>query len=159
MGLIVVGSFVFMVFYVGGLTGNVIFESEDKREFEEGFVGKVIDGDTVIIDGESVRLLGMDTDERGYDCYKEAKTRMEELVLNRDVRMEKDKTDKDQYKRYLRYLFVEVDDGNEVNVNLKMVEEGMAIARFYDDRKYSREILEAEKIARENRIGCKWRDL
>ncbi|GAG14785.1 unnamed protein product, partial [marine sediment metagenome] len=32
-------------------------------------VTRIIDGDTVIIEGESVRLLGMDTDERGEPCY------------------------------------------------------------------------------------------
>ena len=102
--------------------------------------------------GESVRLLGIDTDERGYECFTEAKIRIEELVLNKEVRMEKDVQNKDQYKRLLRHIFVEV-DGNDININLEMVREGLAIARFYEDKKYKEEILAAEKKARFNKMG------
>lgn len=115
-------------------------------------VTKIIDGDTIIVEGENVRLLGMDTDERGYPCYTLAKERLEELVLNKEVRLEKDQTDKDQYQRYLRYIFLD----NE-NINLKLVEEGLAVARFYpEDIKYKDEIINVETQARENKKGCKW---
>ena len=153
MIFIVVFSFIFLTYYFG-ITGNFILENFEKDidSFEGGFVGKVIDGDTVVINGESIRLLGIDADERGYECYNEAKKRLEELVLNKDVKLEKDVKDKDQYKRYLRYVLV-----NNTNINLQMVEEGLAIARFYEDRKYQKEILAAEKKARENKVGCKWK--
>ena len=119
---------------------------------DKGFVSKVIDGDTVIINGESVRLLGIDSDERGYPCYNAAKKRIEELVLNKEVVLEKDNEDKDQYQRYLRYLFL---DGG--NIGLQMVEEGLAVSRFSpENRKYKDEILNAEIEARENQVGCKW---
>ncbi len=129
----------------------------EKESLESDFVGmkfvsKVIDGDTIIIEGESVRLLGMDTDERGYPCYSDAKRRMEELVLDEGVRVEIDVEDKDQYDRYLRYIFL----GDE-NINLQMVREGLAVARFSpENQKYKSEILAAEKEAREAKIGCKW---
>ena len=52
-------------------------------------VTKVIDGDTIVINGgKSVRLLDIDTDESGEDCYDQAKTRLEELVLNKEVYLE-----------------------------------------------------------------------
>jgi len=115
-------------------------------------VTKIIDGDTVIVEGENVRLLGMDTDERGYPCYASAKERLEELILNKEVRLEKDQTNKDQYQRYLRYIFLD-----DKNINLKMVEEGFAVARFYpEDIKYKSEIINAETQAREDNNGCKW---
>lgn len=133
-------------------SGNTIFNFENG--VETGFVGKVIDGDTVVVDGESVRLLGIDADEKGYDCYKASKIRLEELVLNKEVVLERDVRDKDQYKRKLRWLFID-----DKNVNLLLVEEGLAIARFYEDKKYKKEILEAEKKARAERVGCKWKDL
>jgi micrococcal nuclease len=135
------------------LSGKAV--NDIKSDFvEKGFVTRVIDGDTVVIRGESVRLLGIDTDERGGDCYKEAKEKLEELVLNKEVDLETDLRDKDQYKRYLRFLFF---DGE--NINLKMVEEGLAIARFYDDEKYREEILDAEESAMMRKVGCKWGDL
>jgi len=94
----------------------------------------------------------MDTDEKEYPCYDEAKERLEELILNKEVILEKDQTNKDQYQRYLRYIFL-----NNENINLKLVEEGLAVARFYpEDVKYKEEIVKAETTARENKIGCKW---
>lgn len=137
---------------------RVIFDSEKfgASDLETGFVTKVIDGDTIIVSGESIRLLGIDANEKGEKCYKEAKVRLEELVLNKDVKIERDVKDKDQYKRLLRYVFIEKNENDLINVNLILVEEGLAIARFYENKKYKKEILEAETKARENRIGCKW---
>jgi micrococcal nuclease len=154
-------------FFIGiylhqSVSGNVISDGSTalkSYEIEIGesefsgdkFVGKVIDGDTVIIEGESVRLLGMDTDERGYPCFNEAKKRLEELILDEEVRLEMDVEDKDQYGRYLRFIFL---DGS--NINLQMVEEGFAVARFVKGEKYKDEILAAELRARERKVGCKW---
>ncbi len=122
----------------------------------EAAVTKVIDGDTVVVEGGfHVRLLGIDADESGFPCYSEAKERLEELVLNKKVGLEKDKTDVDQYDRCLRYVFLD-----NRNVNLQLVKEGLAIARFYPpDVKYKEEITKAEKEAIENEIGCKWSSL
>jgi micrococcal nuclease len=117
-------------------------------------VTKIIDGDTFLIEGGySVRILGIDADERGYPCYKAAKTSLEELILNKEVRLEKGEKDVDQYCRYLRHVFV---DGK--NVSLEMVKNGLAVAYiFSEDIKYRDEIAAAEKSAKENKAGCKWR--
>ncbi|MDP2741668.1 MAG: thermonuclease family protein [bacterium] len=114
---------------------------------------KIIDGDTVVVEGGyHVRLLGMDTDEVGYPCYGDAKTRLEELVLNKKIRLEKDKTDIDQYKRCLRYIFLD-----KQNIDLQLVKEGLAVARFYEpDVRYKDEITLAEKTAIDAKVGCKW---
>ena len=119
----------------------------------EAIVTKIIDGDTVVVEGGShVRLLGIDADESGFLCYGEAKTRLEELVLNKEVKLEKDQTDVDQYDRCLRYIFL----GDE-NIGLQLVEEGLAIARFYPpDVKYQKEITQTEKEAIDGKVGCKW---
>lgn len=114
---------------------------------------KIIDGDTFLIEGGySVRILGIDADEKGYPCYDAAKTGLEELILNKEVRLEKGKEDLDQYCRYLRYVFLD-----DKNISLELVKEGLAIARFSpEDIKYREEISNAEKEAKENKIGCKW---
>ena len=116
-------------------------------------VTKVIDGDTVVVEGGyHVRLLGMDADEKGYPCYDSAKTRLENLVLSKNVLLERDMSDADQYGRCLRYIFV----GN-TNINAQLVKEGLAVARFYQpDVKYKTEITSAEIYAQQNKIGCKW---
>lgn len=153
--LLALSWILFFVFYSKRtITGNVVAEEslKENNSFEKGFVSKVIDGDTVVVNGESVRLLGIDADERGYPCFNAAKKRIEELILDREVVLETDGEDKDQYERYLRYLIL---DGK--NINLQLVEEGLAVARFYPaNKKYRTEILGAEQNARELKIGCKW---
>ena len=57
-----------------------------------GGIHLIIDGDTIVADGEHIRLLGVDSDERGYECYKEAKDRLDEWILDKEVVLEKDKT-------------------------------------------------------------------
>ena len=150
LGILLVNLFFFSFW---NITGFSIEELVVERE--EGFVTKVIDGDTIVINGESVRLLSMDTAERGEPCYSEAKKRLETLVLNKEVLLEKEGRDRDQYKRLLRHVFIQ-QNGTIIHVNLLLVQEGLATARFYEDEKYRKEILAAEKHARENSIGCKW---
>ena len=116
-------------------------------------VTKVIDGDTVVVEGGwHVRLLGMDADEKGYPCYDAAKTGLENLILSKNIVLEKDVSDVDQYGRCLRYIFV-----GSTNVDVQLVKEGLAVARFYQpDVKYRTEISAAETYAQQNKIGCKW---
>ena len=120
---------------------------------DKTIVTKVIDGDTVVVEGGyHVRLLGMDADETGYPCYLPAKIYLENLVLGKQVLLEKDKTDLDQYGRCLRYVFL-----NDTNLSVSLVKQGLAIARFYPpDVKYKTEIAVAEKQAQQNHLGCKW---
>ncbi len=118
-------------------------------------VTEIIDGDTFLIEGGySVRILGVDADERNHFCYKAAKDRLEEMVLGREVRLKKGNRDMDQWCRYLRYVFL-----NGQNIGLELVKDGLVIARFSPgDVKYRDEIAQAEKGARENKIGCKWEE-
>ena len=87
-------------------------------------VDRIIDGDTIEVNGSSVRLLGMNTPERGELYYSEAKEFLEELVLNKTIRLESGKEKYDRYNRILAYLSL-----NGENINLKLVEEGFA--NFY----------------------------
>lgn len=90
------------------------------------FVTKVIDGDTFLIEGGySVRILGIDADERSHTCYYAAKNRLEELILNKEVKLEKGTESNDQWCRYLRYVFLDSE-----NIGLRLVQEGFAVARF-----------------------------
>lgn len=131
---------------------------------DDTIVTKVIDGDTVVVEGGyHVRLLGIDADEKGYYCYEPAKTRLEELVLNKEVRLERDSTDVDKYKRCLRNIFIEnpsANSGQAQNIGLQLVKEGLAVARFYEpDVKYKNEIINAEQQAILNKAGCKWSNI
>jgi len=92
--------------------------------YEIAFIERVIDGDTVESNGTSIRLLGINTPEKGEVYYSEAKEFLEDLVLNKTVRLEFGKDREDKYGRTLAYLYI-----REENINLKLIEEGYA--NFY----------------------------
>jgi endonuclease YncB( thermonuclease family) len=93
--------------------------------YEIGVVERVIDGDTLVVNGTSVRLLGINTPEKGDLYYSEAGAFLKNLTFNKLVRLEIGKEDLDLYKRKLRYIFV-----NGENVNFKLVENGFANPYF-----------------------------
>jgi len=116
-------------------------------------VTRVIDGDTIEIEtGERVRLIGINSPEKGEKCYQEAKDFLEGLILNKEISLESDVEDKDQYGRLLRYVFFE-----EHNLNYGMIYLGLAHKYEYgSNTKYSSLFKEAEDKAKENE-GCLWK--
>jgi micrococcal nuclease len=129
---------------------NSILEQHFGEEKEFGIVERVIDGDTVIINGTSVRLLGINSPERGEDYYKKAKEFLEERILNKTVELRYGKEKYDKYNRKLAYLFL---DGN---VNLMLVENGFA--NFYfpagKDKYYDEFTLGWEKCLENGKNLC-----
>lgn len=119
-------------------------------------VKRVIDGDTIELeDGERVRYIGIDTPEtvdprKPVQCFgKEASLANRELVGGKSVRLEKDVSNKDKYGRLLRYVY----QGDKF-INLELVKNGYAYAYTYPpDVKNSKLFLEAQKVAREARLG------
>jgi micrococcal nuclease len=113
-------------------------------------VNEVIDGDTFkTVEGNTIRLLGINAPEitdPGGDIAKQVLTF---LVMGKDVSLERDVTDTDDYGRSLRYVFV-----GEDFVNAEMVRRGCAELRFYPpDTMYYRDLRELEKVAIRNRNG------
>lgn len=92
---------------------------------EDVFITRVIDGDTIEAKdkNESIRLLGINTPERGEPYYSEAKEFLEDMILNKTVKLEYGKERYDIYKRTLAYVFL--DEGEE-SVNLEIVKNGLA---------------------------------
>jgi len=91
----------------------------------------VIDGDTVVVSGrQHVRLIGIDTPERGQCGYDAATRSLQRLVLHQRVRLlaPPGESDTDRYRRLLRYVVVRGRDAG-----LAQVEAGYAVAR-YDSR-------------------------
>ena len=119
-------------------------------------VARVIDGDTIEIEGgERVRYIGMDTPEtvdpkKPVQCFgKEASEENRSLVEGKTVRLEKDTSDRDQYGRLLRYVYV-----GDTFVNLQLVSLGFARAdAFPPDTKYQNRITTAKDAARSAGLG------
>ena len=101
-------------------------EPKDGRTF---VVTHVVDGDTVdLSNGETVRLVGIDTPERGECGYDEARAALVDLVEDERITLGASDEDRDRYDRLLRYV-----DVGKVDAGLQLIKQGLAIAR-YDSR-------------------------
>jgi micrococcal nuclease len=98
--------------------------TEFLEESDTGIVERVIDGDTIVVNETSIRLLGINTPERGEKYYQEARNFLEKVALNKTVELKYGKEKKDLYGRTLAYIFID-----EANVNKELVDEGYA--NFY----------------------------
>lgn len=107
-------------------------------------VARVVDGDTVkLANGETVRLLGIDTPERGQCGYKEAADNLTKMIGGRPVTLAKGPvSDRDKYGRILRYIEV---DGRDLN--LAQITSGHAKAAYDSRSGYGRHPREAAYIA------------
>ena len=118
-------------------------------------VERVVDGDTiVVVGGERVRYIGMDTPEMGTDpreCYAEQATAKNvELVAGQAVALRMDVSERDRYKRLLRYVYLL--DGTFINAAL--VQQGYATAAtFPPDVLFSTYFATLEREARQAGVG------
>ncbi len=93
---------------------------------QEGIVKRAVDGDTIELQtGEKVRLLGINTPEKGEEYSLEAKEFLEKELLNKSVVLRFGKEKADLYNRTLAYVFVEKE-----NINQKIISKGFANAYF-----------------------------
>lgn len=112
----------------------------------------VLDGDSIIVDGDEIRLIGLDAPEYlqncfdvnnlEYDCGEEAKKYLRSLVRGRKVSCNKIK--KDIYKRWLSECYVD-----DININLELLRSGWAVLYRSEDEAY----VLAEKYAKKNKLG------
>ncbi|MEK6940395.1 MAG: thermonuclease family protein [Nanoarchaeota archaeon] len=117
---------------------------------EAGIVTEVIDGDTFKLStGERVRLLCINTPENGEPYFKEAKDFLENSISGKIVRLEVDKTNLDDYRRLLRYVYVD-----DILINEVITKEGLAeVLIIKPNIKHCDKIKLAEKIAQEQKKG------
>jgi len=126
-------------------------------------VTRVVDGDTIIvaIDGGTarVRYIGMDTPESVKPgtpvepMAEEAAAANRDLVEGREVVLERDVSETDQYGRLLRDVWVQ-QDGRLLLVGLELVRRGFAqVTTFPPDVKYVDDLLAAQREARDAGVG------
>lgn len=123
-------------------------EAERRRRAKRGKTGRVtrvIDGDTVEIEGVGrVRLIGVDTPERGEECFDEATAYLRGQVGGQTVRYRPQREREDRYDRALLDLFR---GGELVNLDIAQAGWGEALTIAPNDR-YADRIVDAEVEAR-----------
>lgn len=107
----------------------------------------VIDGDTFVLNnGDTIRLLGIDTPEKGDALYDRAGYELQRRITGRQLTFEGNTEDK--YGRKLREVFAE---GTHVNVEL--VQDGWARTFMLENTKYKPLLDKAQEEARTERKG------
>ena len=128
-------------------------------------VTHIVDGDTLdvgldcceCIPSFRVRLLAIDTPERGECYYSEAKAALGARVDGQRVGLERDTTERDSFGRLLRHVYTE----SGAWVNGELVAQGYARVKiFAPDDKYEGALLVLQGRARTAQIGgwgaCDW---
>jgi endonuclease YncB( thermonuclease family) len=112
---------------------------------------KIIDGDTIHIKSNKIRLHGIDApetkqtckiDNEEWYCGKQSTKELKKLINKQNV--ECVINDVDIYNRYVAICYVD-----EININQWMVKNGWAIAYRY----YSKDYINEEEYADDNKLG------
>ena len=123
------------------------------NSFSKTIIGKarIIDGDTIHIKNNKIRLHGIDAPEttqtckidlQDWYCGKQSTAELKKIINNQSVECQV--SDIDIYDRY-----VAICSTIKTNLNKWMVKNGWAIAYRY----YSTDYILEEKYARENKLG------
>jgi len=130
---------------------NLVENKKINYEFEKAFVIRVIDGDTIEVKNDNgkyeVRLLGINTPEKGNPYYQDAKEFLKEIE-NKSIELARDKEDTDKYKRKLRYVFY-----NGRFINIEILEKGLATTFMIENLVYEKKFRYAENFSMKNEIG------
>jgi micrococcal nuclease len=125
---------------------------ETPVNMEKAHVSRIIDGDTIELSTkQKVRLICIDTPERGRPAWRAARDYVKELLLDKDIYMEQDVQNQDGYGRLQRYVYLDegVTAQKLVSVNEKIVREGYAnIYRYPPNVKHCDEYVDSARRAR-----------
>ena len=112
---------------------------------------KIVDGDTIVLNGEKIRFSGIDTPELKQTCMKGGQKvfcgLFVRMLLIKKIGNETPKCiseGKDAYKRTLAECFI-----NGESLSSFLVRSGYAFAY----RKYSKKFIKEEEFAKENKLG------
>jgi endonuclease YncB( thermonuclease family) len=136
---------VILVISISSLIFFLFFNQVSSQEL------RVVDGDTIHLNGEKIRFTGIDTPELKQTCIKEGVINpcgltAKEILVNKigDNKVECISEGKDQYKRTLAECFV-----NNESLSSYLVRSGYAFAY----RKYSKKFIPDEDYAKLNKKG------
>ena len=134
-----------LVISISSLLFFLIFDQVKSQDL------RVVDGDTIHLNGQKIRFTGIDTPELKQTCIRKGYIEpcgvtAKELLIEKigDNKVECISEDKDQYKRTLAECFV-----NDESLSSYLVRSGYAFAY----RRYSKKFVKDENYAKANQIG------
>ena len=120
---------------------------------ERFIITRVLGGDTVELKGgDKLRLLSIDTPEKGEPLYNEATQFLSDIALGNSAHIEYAHTRRDRYGRLLGYLYVD-----SIFVNKVILENGLGYLYLFKDTDIGQPeteiLLKAQRQAIENSAG------
>lgn len=134
-----------IIAHVLGWDGAVLNQTKNyyanKTVFpDSGKVGEIVDGDTFKLkSGTSVRLIGINAPNRGSQNYDQSRQELTKLVANKEVYLEYDRYQDDQYGRILAWVWAECEAKPEF-----LPPDYMSLTRYF-----------SKPGLKENPAGCK----
>ena len=136
---------VILVISISSLIFFLIFNQVKSQDL------RVVDGDTIHLNGEKIRFTGIDTPELKQTCINQGiidpcGVTAKEILIDKisDNKVKCISEGKDRYKRILAECFV-----NNESLSSYLVRSGYAFAY----RKYSKKFISDEEYAKTNKIG------
>ncbi|MFH1372704.1 MAG: thermonuclease family protein [bacterium] len=125
----------------------------DRRPSDRFVVAKIEDGDTVeLLGGDRLRLLSVDTPEKGQPLYDEACRFLSDLTLGQQARIEFAGRRRDKYGRLLGYLYID-----SLFINKAILDSGLGYLYLFKDTELNRpetkELLTAQRNAMQKGVG------
>ncbi|MEZ5360133.1 MAG: thermonuclease family protein [Candidatus Zixiibacteriota bacterium] len=143
-----------LIIAVLGLILLRVFDRGEQRQDDGSFtVIRVVDGDTVELDGRgTVRFLFIDTPEKGEMYYDSAKIFLQETILGKRVSVVPGSRARDSYGRLLGFIYLDT-----VLINLELVNRGFAGLYLYpenmDNQLLVERFIEAQRLSIDNNRG------
>lgn len=127
---------------------------QEKLPGERFLIIRVLDGDTVeLVGGDKVRLLSIDTPEKGERFYTEATELLERASLGKTARLEYSTTRRDRYGRLLAFVYID----DTLFANRMIIDSGLGYLYLFDDQESNlaqvQELLEAQRRALKKQLG------
>ncbi len=148
------GSIFFVSNFANSQSQN--FQSKSHLQFNKKFagIGAVIDGDSIKVGKNEVRLFGLDAPEYSQTCFDATQNEYScgkmsrEFLVNfaQGKEIECIYAQMDKYNRFLSKCFVD-----KASINEAIIKNGMAV--IYNFNESDQKMIELEKIAKEKKLG------
>ena len=140
---------------IGFFGGSYYTTQKQSSLTTTGTVTRIIDADNIELDNkQSVRLYAVSCSERGEKFSNETIAYLNSTALNQKVTLDyQPNYTKDSYGRTLAYVFI-----NGQHLNEQLIRQGFCEVTIYQKRaklKYQDQLLEAQNLAKQEKIG-KW---